>query len=75
MTRVDINTVEAGDLHSAARATLVMHSNDIGVTCLGNEFHLFDLRDDKAVVKMPVKQTPPDRLLAHFKGFIQNRQN
>jgi hypothetical protein len=73
MARIDINTISAQELHDLARATWAMHNGDVGVTRMGDMFQMFDLRDATETVNMPVAHTPPERLLAHFKGFVVNR--
>ena len=76
MAHIEIETTSAQELHDLARATYVFisHSGGIGCTQLGENFHLFDYSGRLSEVKLGAKQTSPERLQAHLKGYLQNAQ-
>ena len=76
MPTIKVSEVTAQELHDAARASYVFESGTrIACTRLGDNFHLFDLDDDGAnEVKLDCANTSPERLLAHFKGYVENRR-
>ena len=73
MARIDFTACTAQELHDLARATYAMHSDDIGVVLLGDNFTLFDLRAEGAEVNLARAHTSPERLLAHARGFVAAR--
>lgn len=72
---LDFNACTAQELHDAAHRAHVFHNaGSVGVTRLGEWFHVFDLTSDTET-KLDAANTTPERLQAHAVGFVQNITN
>lgn len=74
-TRIDIDTIAAEELIRATHYQWAMATKDIGCNRIDDLFMMFDLsspheRDQETLL---VSCSTPERLLAHFKGYVANR--
>lgn len=71
---IDFHACAPRALYEAACTGHVFHTGtSIGVTCLGDWFHVYDLSADIETT-LAAEHTTPERLQAHAIGFLENRK-